>query len=177
MWPWGHAAVGYYCWSLVVRTLWDRPPTTAEVWVLLLATQVPDLVDKTLSWWWQLLPSGRSLAHSLFTTVLVVVIVVYLGRRFDTTCLSLAFALGYGSHIVSDAVLPLVRGETEYLVFLLWPLLPTPYDDTGKTFLGELRRLEYADIYSPYTILAGLIVLLWIYDDFPGIGVPDLSAE
>jgi len=61
-----------------------RAVTNKEFWFLLFATQLPDLVDKTLGWSLDVLPSGRSLAHSLFTTVLLVFIVSLIGRRKQT---------------------------------------------------------------------------------------------
>jgi len=66
MWPWGHLAVGYLLWSVLVRDRRFRPPTGAETLLLAVGTQFPDAVDKPLAWSLGVLPNGRSLAHSVF---------------------------------------------------------------------------------------------------------------
>lgn len=169
MLPWGHAAVGY-----VLSSLWSRvgdgPPLTDEgVWLLLFATQLPDVVDKTLSWSVPLLPSGRSLAHSALTTAAVVAVAVRIGRRFDAGDLAAAFSLGYVTHIATDALPLVARGETEYLTFLLWPVVPTPYDPSGKTLLGELALIVQGGPGVRDLLLLVVLVVLWAADGFPGL--------
>lgn len=170
MLPWGHAAVGYLCHSLWSRFATGGPPTDRAVWLLLFATQLPDLVDKPLGWSLAVLPSGRSLAHSAFTAAAVVAVAVHLGRRYDTVELPVAFSIGYVTHIVTDAIPLLARGETEYLVFLLWPLIETPYDPAGKTIFGELPSLAAGGFFDPRDVVVLLaLVALWAVDGFPGL--------
>lgn len=96
MWPWGHAAVGYLLYRVLGRTSGrtggDGPPSGPAVVALGVGTQFPDLVDKPLSWSFDLLPAGRTLAHSaligaVFVAGLTVVATRYEGRpaRAGTT--------------------------------------------------------------------------------------------
>ena len=63
MWPWDHLAFGYVWYTLASRG-WDgRPPSNAAAIALAVGTQFPDLVDKPLAWWLDVLPAGRSLGH------------------------------------------------------------------------------------------------------------------
>src|SRR6056297_3615611 len=98
MWPWGHAVVGYLAYSGTTHVGWKRPPSHAATVALLFGTQFPDLVDKPLAWSLGVLPSGRSLAHSTLTAVLLVCVlyVVFARRRAVVG----AFALGYASHLL-----------------------------------------------------------------------------
>lgn len=48
-----------------------RLPNAKHTVVPLYATQLPDLIDKPLAWSVGILPTGRSLAHSLLTASLV----------------------------------------------------------------------------------------------------------
>jgi|AntDeeMetagen681_2_1112603.scaffolds.fasta_scaffold28115_1 membrane-bound metal-dependent hydrolase YbcI (DUF457 family) len=170
MLPWGHAAVGYVCYSLWSRFGKGRAVTNKEFWFLLFATQLPDLVDKTLGWSLDVLPSGRSLAHSLFTTVLLVFIVSLIGRRADVADLATAFNLGYVSHILTDALTVVIRRDTEFLVFLFWPIIQTPYDPGSRTVFGELTQALQHGLFTPRTgIFLLLVFLLWTADGWPGL--------
>lgn len=89
MWPWEHLAVGYIGYSLSVRLAGRGVPRPRPVVALAVGTQFPDLVDKPLSWTLGVLPSGHSLAHSLFAALplatLAVTVGVALDRRRDGT--------------------------------------------------------------------------------------------
>ena len=60
MWPWGHLALGYLLHSPLARARFGRPPTDRATLLLVIGTQLPDLVDKPLAWWLGVLPAGRS---------------------------------------------------------------------------------------------------------------------
>ena len=124
--PWGHLAVGYLCYVgyAVGRDECDvhGPPLAA----LAFRTQFPDLVDKPLAWTFGVLPSGRSLAHSLITLTLVMAVVLLVAKRYDRWYVGSAFGIGYFSHLVGDSVHPAVEGRWRLLTNLGWPLLPPP---------------------------------------------------
>ncbi|PSQ17916.1 hypothetical protein BRC99_00275 [Halobacteriales archaeon QS_7_69_60] len=82
MLPWGHLAVGYLAYSLAVRGRTGGPPAGLATAALAVGTQFPDLIDKPLVAWVSLLPSGRSLGHSLLFAAACGVGLWYLGRRF-----------------------------------------------------------------------------------------------
>jgi hypothetical protein len=178
MWPWEHLAVGYLCYSLLVRALGRRAPRGWPVVALALGTQFPDLVDKPLSWTFGVLPSGHSLAHSLLAALpasaLAVTAAWALGRRR----IGAAFAFGYLSHLPADVFYPaLVGGEPSY-GFLLWPVIPAPVSETSVGFAEMFRTLfgryvtELAQgEMSPYLAieigLVASVVLLWLLDGAP----------
>ncbi|MFC7135291.1 MULTISPECIES: metal-dependent hydrolase [Salinibaculum] len=142
MWPWGHFGLGYLLALFVDRgdtaTSGGFAPTAA----LAVGTQFPDMVDKPLAWTVSLLPNGRSLAHSVFITALVIGAVVVLARRYDVPAVGTAFGLGYGSHLAGDGLYPLLAGDFEALGFLLWPVVPPIEYSTPQSFGAHVSRLE-----------------------------------
>lgn len=172
MWPWAHAAVGYLAYSLSLR---HRPapasiPSGPAVVVLGVGTQLPDLVDKTLAWYLDVLPSGRSLGHSLVVGVVVAGAVLWWARRTDHAELGRAFAVGYLAHPFADALHPAVTGDWAFLAFLLWPVLPSP------PYAGPERVLAYVVAIRPTPLflfglaLTGVAAVLWARHGFPGLG-------
>ena len=172
MWPWEHFALGYLVTSLLWR-VWGR---RIDGWVVAcvgFGTQFPDIVDKTLALYVNLLPSSRSLAHSALTaaplSVFVLTVAVH-KRRLDW---GVAFVLAYLSHLFGDALPRVLEGYYSGLSFLLWPVLPA-LPDNGMLVIWE-RFVELLE--SPETYLAAhsyrvaivfLMVVLWVNDGFPG---------
>lgn len=113
----------------VVR--WRRLPSGPTVLLLLVATQLPDVIDKPLAWTFAILPSGRMLAHSLVVSLPVLTVVVLLAARQGYGRYAMVFSAGYLSHIVGDFY-PIVRFGTDYYFFpnLFWPLLAANPDRT-----------------------------------------------
>lgn len=179
MWPWEHLAVGYLSYSAYVRLRYGRPPADRPVAALVVATQVPDLVDKPLAWSVDVLPAGRSLGHSLFTAVLVIGLAALVARRLDQPAIPMAVAVGYVTHLLGDVAYPLLLGEHPGLGFLLWPLASgAPTEGTPGLSAEVLRHLGsfYTFLLTPrgglYLLLEGALLLglllLWRRDGFPG---------
>lgn len=180
MWPWEHLAVGYLLYSACCRLGWRRPPATRGTLVVGVASLLPDLVDKPLAWWLGVLPAGKSLAHSLLAFLPLAAFAVLLGVRAGSHRGSLAFVVGYASHLAGDVAYPLaLRGELR-AEFLLWPVLPV--GGGTEQVLPHLRELLGAFIAFLATprgtaYLAGELGLLavtlavWLFD-----GTPVLSA-
>jgi hypothetical protein len=168
MWPWGHLAFGYVLYSVVTRVTRGRSPEWPAVALLALGTQMPDLVDKPLAWTFGILPSGRSLAHSLlFGTLFVVVVAVGL-RRLSLPGAD-AFAIGYFSHIAGDSIRPLLAGNFADLTFLFYPVLPVP---EGTPSVGILSYVLNADLSGGLLFeigMAAAVMLLWLLDGAPGV--------
>ncbi|MFC3476438.1 metal-dependent hydrolase [Halobacterium litoreum] len=179
MWPWEHAAAAYLLYSAASRWLWGRPPSTRAAVVVGFASLLPDLVDKPLAWWLAVLPSGRSLGHSLLVAVPVVAVALAAGRARGDSRASVAFAVGYLSHLAGDVAYPLVVDGELRAGFLLWPVIPAP--DGGTTsalphlqdlvgafvrFLGTPRGALYllAD-----AALVAAAVAVWVADGTPGL--------
>lgn len=170
MWPWGHLAVGYVCYSVFVHIRRKRGPDGWGALAAAFGTQFPDLIDKPLAWSFHLLPSGRSLAHSLLTATLVLVAVHLHWRRRGRSHLTIPFAVGYLSHLAGDAIGPLIDGEYAYLSFLGWPLLPPPpYGDEGG-FLSHVAAIEPTPWFLAQLGFAlAAATLLWVLDGTPGL--------
>ena len=169
MWPWGHLAAGYLIYTGYARVRTNRPPGNVPVLVALFATQVPDLVDKPLAWSLSILPSGRSLGHSLVVAAVAFPLFwVWAGRR-NARPFAGAFAIGWLSHLVTDALYPLLSGELAHLAFLAWPLLPLPAYEVEQSFAAHFALLEP----SPELLFEFLLVVLasvaWHADGHPGL--------
>ncbi|MFC7157955.1 metal-dependent hydrolase [Halomarina halobia] len=182
MWPWEHFAVGYIAVSLLCHLLWRRSPDAATLAAVALGSQFPDLVDKPLAWEFGVLSSGISLAHSVFTVVVLSVVVVLLARRRGYTMVGFGFAVAYALHPPMDAVHPIVYGEPVNFEVLLWPLV-THVNDSGTGFLENLtyflsRTVELASspegqAYVAFEVaLLGFAFVLWLYDGAPGLPRP-----
>ncbi len=170
MWPWAHAALGYLIYSGLARARGTRA-TGTPVLVLALGTQFPDLIDKTFAWYLPLLPTGRTLAHSLLIAVPVVVLVHWWTRRRTRAALGTAFGLGYGSHLVGDALHPVVTGAWGDLTFLLWPVLPSPAYETGQSLTAHLQAIEASPWFLFGLLLTAIAVVVWHRDGAPGLAV------
>lgn len=183
MWPWGHLAVGYLLYSPAVHLLRRRAPGTVAVLALALGTQLPDLVDKPLSWVLHLTPQGYSVAHSVFVAVPVGVAVVVLAADYGRIEAGAAFTLGFWSHLVADVVFAVALREPYAVERVLWPLVVLPAYSSRVPPLS--RVMEYVDRWIEYLLAtAGPLAvavyvaplvgagLLWLYDGAPGLPRP-----
>ncbi|WP_424004730.1 metal-dependent hydrolase [Haloarcula salina] len=124
MLPLGHLVVALLPVTLYTLVRKRRLPTGTVVVLLVLATQLPDLIDKPLAWTFHVLPSGRMFAHSLVVSLPVLAGVTVLAHRRGEGRLGLLFSAAYLSHLAGDFYPILYRG-TDYYFFpnLFWPLL------------------------------------------------------
>ncbi|MDL5362180.1 metal-dependent hydrolase [Halalkalicoccus sp. NIPERK01] len=169
MWPWEHAALAYVLYSALTRRRGRSPGDVATLWVLV-ASQLPDLIDKPLAWTFGVVHSGRMLAHAPVVAVPLCVLVYWYFSRRSTPEYGVAFGVGYLSHVAGDAVGSALVGEYAYARFLLWPLVSVPVDDQ-ESVLGEVVDGLSP---SPWLLVSGLVgvavVGLWIADGKPGLG-------
>ena len=183
MWPWEHLAFGYLCYSLTVHLVRRRAPTTSAVVLLAVASVLPDLIDKPLSWSFGVFPSGYAIAHSIFVAPVGVALVVALAWHQRRLRYGAAFAVGYASHLVGDVVYPAVLGEGLKPEVLLWPAveLPAYENDYGLVerfllyffqYLEMLAELEWSPMLAFEAGLALSVFVLWVYDGMPGVPTP-----
>lgn len=167
MWPPGHLAVAYLLVSWGRRVRGDGP-VSAQVVVLAVGSQLPDLLDKPLAWVFAL-PSGRTLGHSILFAVPLAVCCVLVSRRLDRPALGTAASVGVLSHVVADAV-PALWNPDAGLSFLLWPLVSTtPYDEPFPG-LWELVIDSASDPYVLFEIaLVAAALVYWRHDGYPGL--------
>jgi len=175
MWPIGHGAVAYICYSLSTRSRSDPAPDALAVVLVGLGSQFPDLFDKTLTWYANVLPAGRSMFHSLLVLIPLVTILYLLARRRGKAEYGFAFGLGVLSHPLADAA-PALWGDTN-VNFLLWPLLPLDLTEGDPTIL-ELLRSSMSDPYFLVEFLLLCVALaLWRTDGYPGLELVWPSKE
>jgi len=180
MWPWEHISVGYLLHSAVTRMLYRRPPSSLGALVVVLGTQFPDLIDKPGGWVFGVLPSGTSVAHSVFVAVPVSLAAVAVARRRSTPEVGVAFAIGYLSHLAGDVLFSVLIGQGPAFGAVLWPLGEEPPGGTVSV-LALVSRLfgrwvEY--LASPAGIgyvlfevgLLAVAVAVWARDGTPGPG-------
>ncbi|MFW5934758.1 MAG: metal-dependent hydrolase [Halolamina sp.] len=185
MWPWDHAAVGYLLVSGLSRLLWAEPPSRRVGGVAVFAAVLPDLIDKPLSWGLGVLPSGRSLAHSLLLTAPVLALLLTLAVAFGRRKLTAAFVVAYLSHLAGDVAYPLLVDGDLVVGFLLWPLVPvsTSGSGAGVPYLADLVGDFLAVLASPRgaiylavdVLVLGLAAVVWWQDrrvDRAGVSTP-----
>lgn len=157
MWPWGHAAVGYFVVLGVTFLRRRRLLTRAEILVVLFATQLPDIIDKPLSLTVNVLPTGRSLAHSLLTATVLVALALWLATRYERPTLATAFGLGYVSHLFADLPLSVVGGDLSPATFLLWPVLPSHAYASEPSIIAHFTAIELTSSFLLQALVAVLI--------------------
>lgn len=172
MWPWGHFGVAYLCYTLYARKRLDRLPDALPVLALAAGSQLPDLVDKPLAWTFDVLPGGRTLAHSLLFAVAVLPSVYWLARRVDRPDAAVAFAVGHLSHLVADVPPSVLRGggELPTTAYLLWPLLEAPPEEPVAGLLDAILTYYALGSYEWLQVgLFALAVVAWYRDGAPGL--------
>lgn len=168
MWPWGHAAVGYLLYSFGIRERTDQPPAPLAALAVVFGTQVSDLVDKPLAWSFGVLPTGRSLAHSLLIIVPIVLVLWWIwgDRHGDVVA---AFGLGWISHPFADGVGILFGDDFAYFGYMGWPITSTPPYETDPSFLAHFLGIELTPHFIGQWILAAIALAVWRRDGYPGL--------
>ncbi|MDL0138004.1 metal-dependent hydrolase [Halobacterium salinarum] len=169
MWPWGHLAIGYLCyiaWTYV-RDIDQRPLAVVAV---VFGSQFPDLIDKPLAWTVPVLPSGRSLAHSLLTAGGILAACYYVSQRFNRTDVCAAFGIGYLTHIFGDLGPRVIGGlltgdftQLQWATYLLWPLLPAPPYPNDDSFLAHFTAFTIDPFVAAQLGLFAIAVLVWLW--------------
>lgn len=179
MWPWEHLAVAYVCYSLFSRVVLGRVPSRLEVFVVAFTSQLPDLVDKPLAWAFDVLPSGATLAHSVFVAAPGSVLALGLAVRYRRPGIGVAVAVGWLTHLLTDVLYPVAYDGSIRPEYVLWPLVPAspPLLEglVGNVSLYGRRYVDY--LLSPdgvlylafeLALLVGALVL-WLADGAPGL--------
>ena len=181
MLPWAHAAFGYLVYHFFTGRSGVRPVGVPAL-ALVFGTQFPDLVDKPLAWSFGVLPSGTTLAHSVFVATPACLLVWAIGRRHGHAGPALAFAVAYALHLPGDILYgPLTSGGLLSLDPLLWPLVAKAETGAPAGLLGEtlsyvrqfgafLSRPEAAGYLFLEVCLLGSATALWFADGCPGVG-------
>jgi len=169
MWPWGHAAAAYLAYAAVTRWRDGRGPTPAAALAVVVAAQVPDLVDKPLAWTLSVSPYGRSLGHSL-PVVVPAAALLWWAVGDEHPQVAAAVAVGVLTHPLVDALGTVLRGDVASLAFLLWPALPAPAPTIEQSFLAHLLAYELGVVRGVEFALVAAALLVWRADGYPGAG-------
>lgn len=177
MWPWEHLALGYLLYSLGRRATGESP-TDTPVLALAVGTQLPDLVDKPLTWTFPVLPGG-TFAHTVFVAVPAVALGFAVGWRVGRVRTASGFAVGYLSHLLGDVLYPIALGDLPEPGRFLWPVVataPPPRPGLVENFLYYLERFHAHLVRPGGWVLFGLELALlgaaaglWMSDGTPGI--------
>lgn len=179
MWPWEHVAVGYLLYSAYVRVRHDNSPDTWPALAVGFGALFPDLVDKPLAWTVDVLPSGVSVAHSVFTALVLATCVVWVLDHVGHRQIGVGFAVAYLAHLPADALYPVLLGDRVHLRAFLWPVATTP-DAGGSGFLAHVVEYGVAFVHFLGTprglaflvlevTLVGSAIAVWIADGHPGL--------
>ncbi|ELY43646.1 metal-dependent hydrolase [Natronorubrum sulfidifaciens] len=169
MWPLGHVAVAYLCYTIATRARFDAPPAHIPALLLVFGSQFPDLVDKPLAWYLGVIPTGRTLAHSLLVLVPLSVAVLAISSHYDRGEYGIALTIGALSHVLVDA-LPALWGPNESATHLLWPVVPVEeYEQGPPTILALVQDSLGQPFFLAEFVLAAIAVVLWRRDGYPGL--------
>ncbi|QCW05082.1 metal-dependent hydrolase [Natrinema pallidum] len=169
MWPWGHLAVAYLLYTVYSHWRNRHPPKALPVIALAIGSQFPDLIDKPFAWTFELLPAGRTLAHSVFVAALLLPVVYRLALRFDRPDIGAAFVLGHVSHLFADIPPSAIRsGDPSATTFLFWPLLEPPTYESVDGILAGFLRYSMGPFEWGQLGLVVIAIAVWVYDRMPG---------
>lgn len=180
MMPWGHLAVGYFCYTAGLH-IWDRQsPADIPTLALVVGTQLPDLIDKPAAYWIGLI-EGRAIGHSLLFVVPLCLLLLYITHRYSRQQIGVGFTIGALTHLLTDSVPSLFLGEYG-VSYLLWPILPSPQYGV-RSFSHHLQQLiatyqslntaslmEIAkSMFAIQILLAFIVTIIWVIDGYPGV--------
>ncbi|MFP8955717.1 metal-dependent hydrolase [Natrialbaceae archaeon A-CW3] len=163
-----HPVVGYLCYAAYARLQTGEAPREAPVLAALVGAVLPDLVDNALAAA-GVVDVGRTITHSLFGAVPIVLAVWLVATRVDRRELGIAFAIGYASHLAADVPWHVLAGDYDELGFLLWPITHMP-EYTGVKTLGTIGSVTVTTLWLEAVIFV-VGVTLWWRDGRPGLGV------
>ena len=95
-------------------------------------------------------------------------------KHHDQRVLVTAFAIGYCSHLIGDALGPVVTRDISSLGYVLWPLTTVP-DGGTRSFIEFFLTLDVTPLFIVDLVLTGAGLFLWVSDGLPG--VKDLYLE
>ncbi|SEW32130.1 metal-dependent hydrolase [Natrinema salifodinae] len=178
MWPWEHAIVAYLAYSLCRHILTRESPGGLDGFAVVVASVLPDLIDKPLAWEYGVFDVGYGIGHSIFFAVPLALVVGTVANAAGRPRTGLAFGFGYLSHLPADVADALFRQGVLQVELMLWPAAtvegrpPGPGVVEAFTMLfdrywhhliaGELSTYRWTQVG-----LAGLALLVWLADGAP----------
>ncbi|MXR52591.1 metal-dependent hydrolase [Halovenus sp. WSH3] len=170
MWFWGHLAVAYLLYSAVVRRQHRRPSAGGPVLALAVGSQLPDLIDKPLSWGLGVVPGSRALAHSALFLPILIPVALGITARYDCSEVGVAFSVGHVVHLLSDLPPQFFAGEFTAAAYLVWPLFDQPEPRQVGSILDGVLGYSVGPYEWFQLGLFCLAAFVWYRDGCPGIG-------
>lgn len=168
MFPPVHPGVAYLLYTAYTRLVDSEPPGGLATLALVMGALFSDLVDLPL---YHLVgaPSTRTVAHSLLVGVgLSGLVLLAISQLSVDNRVGVVFAVGYLSHLLADAVWPLVLWIPEELRYLGWPITQQPLYEGIKP-LVTVSDVTITTLWVELALLAVAIVVWW-RDGRPGLG-------
>lgn len=179
MWPWEHVLFGYLCYSLFCHAYYQEPPAGLASLLVVVASVLPDVIDKPLFWQFDVVTSGYTLGHSLLFAVPLAILAGVLAWSQGQGPSGLAFGIGYMLHLVGDVLKSYIDHGTLTAEHILWPIIVADTTEHAGFVDGVRHNLSMyvSQLGDPGTYVSlqvsvgAVAVLLWIYDGTPGPGV------
>lgn len=180
MWPWEHLAFAYLLATGLSWTGWRSPPSDVAAVAVAVGSQLPDLIDKPLAWWFGVVASGRSMAHSLLFVAVLLVVVGVLSRRLGAPRAGALFGIAVLSHLAGDVIYPLVVEGELRLGFLFWPFVTDHHNGEEIHLIAHVLDL-FADfvhvlgtpggtlLLAADLVMFATAVIVWVHDGLPGL--------
>lgn len=106
-----------------------------------IGTQFPDLIDKPFTWTFAILPSGRSVTHSLVIMAIASIPLLMLAERRRMLNLVLPFMGGWMTHLLGDSY-GYFLGFNKCASYLLYPITGVCDYPENHTFLEFFLTLD-----------------------------------
>jgi len=138
-----------------------RLPSGPGLLLVLLASQLPDIIDKPLAWTFGIIPSGRMLAHSVVIAVPLLVVGSIIAARKGAGRHAVLFSFVYLSHLAGDFYQLLWKGRDAYFFpNLFWPLMEAN-PDLNPSFAANAPPNDTFILVSlvvfPLVVLYGIV--------------------
>ncbi|MDS0478401.1 metal-dependent hydrolase [Natrinema sp. 1APR25-10V2] len=178
MWPWEHLIVSYILYSLISHTVFRESPSGLDALAVVLASVLPDLIDKPLAWEYGIFDVGYAIGHSIFFAVPLAILVGMIANVTARPRTSLAFGLSYLLHPPADIIDAVFRQGVLLIDLAFWPVTLVEGHPPGPSFFeavfllfGHYTSDLLAGNLSAYLRiqvgLAGFTILVWLLDGAP----------
>ncbi|WP_408958627.1 metal-dependent hydrolase [Natrinema sp. 74] len=178
MWPWEHAIVGYLAYSVCCHLVFRDSPSGLEAFTVVLASTLPDLIDKPLAWEFGVFDAGYAIGHSVFFLVPLSITVGTVTAMAGRPRTGLAFTVGSLLHPPADLLYSYVSQGIVQFELMLWPVETVAgrppsrgFLESFETLFGRYLSTLLAGDVSTYVWtqfgLAAFAFSLWLYDGAP----------